>query len=45
MVGLAYMYETGKGVEKNPQQAIAYYKLAADWGDTSASIKIKDPEK
>jgi TPR repeat protein len=33
MMGLAYMYETGKGVEKNMQQAIVYYKRAADWGE------------
>ena len=45
MRGLAYMYETGKGVEKDSAKALQYYKQAADWGDEDAKAIVKELEK
>ena len=45
MTGLAAMYENGKGTEKNIQQALQYYKQAAELGDEDAKMKVKELEK
>lgn len=41
MRGLASMYENGYGTEKNMDEAIKLYQLAADWGDVEAKAKLK----
>jgi TPR repeat protein len=41
MLGLATMYEHGKGVVKQPSVIQALYQRAADWGDEEAKKKLK----
>lgn len=42
MIGLAMMYEMGKGTEKNMEKATALYKQAAELGNEDAELKIKN---
>ncbi len=42
MMGLALMYENGKGTEKNIQLAINLYRQAAELGDEDAKLKLKE---
>jgi TPR repeat protein len=42
MICLAMMYENGKGTEKNMEQALAWYKQAAELGNEEAEIKLKN---
>ena len=38
---LAYMYENGEGIEKDIDQAIYWYKKAAEQGDKEAQKELK----
>ena len=39
------MYETGKGIEKNIEQAIYWYKKSAEHGDKNALKELKKHSK
>lgn len=40
LVALAYIYEKGGGVRQDPEQARAYYRMAADKGSTYAMRRL-----
>lgn len=42
MICLAIMYENGRGTEKNIEQAMAWYKQAAELGNEDAELKLKE---
>lgn len=40
LANLGQMYQHGKGVTKNPQKAIEYYKMSAEQGNTTAFVDV-----